>query len=98
MSRPLALLLSSKRIGINGVPSGPGSGCKATHENTVNVWRQRLSTGRVGNVPIAVYLLLPPLALEAGRSGTPALRLFDWAVTAHPEALGDICYGRYDVV
>lgn len=38
------------------------------------------------NVPIAVYLLLPPLALEAGCSGTPALRLFDWAVAAHPEA------------
>lgn len=43
-NRPLELILSSERTGINGVLSGPGSGCKAIHENTGNVWRQPLST------------------------------------------------------
>lgn len=42
--------------------------------------------------PIAVYLLLPPLALEAGRSGTSALRFFNWAVPAHTEDVNDSWY------
>lgn len=36
----LALSLSSARIGINAVPCGPDSGCKAIHESTGNMWRQ----------------------------------------------------------
>lgn len=50
-SRPLALSLSSARTGIDGVPSGPGSGYKAIPESTGDVRRQRLSTERVGMSP-----------------------------------------------
>lgn len=51
-----------------------------------------------GNVPMTVYLLLPPLALKARRSGTSALRLVDRAVTAHNEALEGRWYAACDVV
>lgn len=50
------------------------------------------------DIPIAIYLLLSPLALQAGRSGTSALLLFDWAVAAHPQDFEDSSYEGCDVV
>lgn len=48
--------------------------------------------------PIAIYLLLSPLALQAGRSRPSALGLLDWAITAHPQSFEDIRQEWRDVV